>query len=55
LPSVKNKTLGKELLRWVFSFTECFLRGTRQRVSLPSARNKTLDKEYSTRQRAKFR
>jgi hypothetical protein len=55
LPSVKNKTLGKELLRQVFSFTECFLRGTRQRASLPSARNKTLGKEYDTRQRAKFR
>jgi hypothetical protein len=55
LPSVKNKTLGKELLRRVFSFTEGFLRGTRQRASLPSARNKTLDKEYDTRQRAKFR
>jgi hypothetical protein len=38
LPSVKNKTLGKELLRRVFSFTEGFLRGTRQRASLPSAR-----------------
>jgi hypothetical protein len=37
LPSVKNKTLGKELLRRVFSFTESFLRGTRQRASLPSA------------------
>jgi hypothetical protein len=32
LPSVKNKTLGKELLRRVFSFTEGFLRGTRQRI-----------------------
>jgi hypothetical protein len=32
LPSVKNKTLGKELLRRVFSFTEGFLRGTRQRA-----------------------
>jgi hypothetical protein len=30
----------------VFSFTEGFLRGTRQRTSLPSARKKTLDKEY---------
>jgi hypothetical protein len=46
LPSVKNKTLDKELLRRVFSFTESFLRG--------SARNKTLGKEYDTRQRAKF-
>jgi hypothetical protein len=27
LPSVKNKTLGKELLRRVFYFTEGFLRG----------------------------
>jgi hypothetical protein len=33
LPSVKNKTLGKKLLRRVFSFTEDFLRGTRQRPS----------------------
>jgi hypothetical protein len=40
LPSVKNKTLGKELLRQVFSFTKGFLRGTRQRASLPSARKK---------------
>jgi hypothetical protein len=55
LPSIKNKTLGKELLRRVFSFTEGFLRGTRQRASLPSAQNKTLGKEYGTRQRAKFR
>jgi hypothetical protein len=38
----------------VFSFTEGFLRGTRQRASLPSARNKTLGKEYGTRQRAKL-
>jgi hypothetical protein len=43
LPSVKNKTLGKELLRRVFSFTEGFLRGTRQ------VRNKTLGKEFGTR------
>jgi hypothetical protein len=55
LPSFKNKTLGKELLRRVFYFTESFLRGIRQRASLPSARNKTLGKEYDTRQRAKFR
>jgi hypothetical protein len=40
LPSVKNKTLSKELLRRVFSFTEGFLRGTRQRASLSSARKK---------------
>jgi hypothetical protein len=51
LPSVKNKTLDKELLRRVFSFTEGFLRGTRQRASLSSARKKhsaknmVLDKE----------
>jgi hypothetical protein len=38
LPSVKNKTLGKEFLRRVFSFTEGFLRGTRQGASLLSAR-----------------
>jgi hypothetical protein len=31
MPSVKNKILGKELLRRVFSFTEGFLRGTQQR------------------------
>jgi hypothetical protein len=36
----KIKTLSKELLRRVFSFTEGFLRGTRQRASLPSARKK---------------
>jgi hypothetical protein len=29
LPSVKNKTLGKELFRRVFYFTESFLRGAR--------------------------
>jgi hypothetical protein len=44
LPSVKNKTLGKELYRWVFSFTEGFLCGTRQTASLSSA-------EKNTRQR----
>jgi hypothetical protein len=53
LPSVKNKTLGKELIRRVFSFTEGFLRGTRQRVC--RVPEKTLGKEYGTRQRAKFR
>jgi hypothetical protein len=36
LPSVKNKTLGKELLWRVFFFTEGFLLGTRQRASLAS-------------------
>jgi hypothetical protein len=51
LPSVKNKTLGKELHRRVFSFTEGFLRGTRQRTLCRvseikhSAKNITLDKE----------
>jgi hypothetical protein len=40
LPSVKNKTLDKELLCRVFSFTEGFLFGTRQRTSLSSARKK---------------
>jgi hypothetical protein len=51
LPSVKNKTLGKELLRRVFSFTEGFLCGTRQRAlcRVPeikhSAKNMTLGKE----------
>jgi hypothetical protein len=40
LPSVGKKALGKELLRRVFSFTEGFLRGTRQRTTLPSARKK---------------
>jgi hypothetical protein len=54
LPSVKNKTLGKELLRQVFYFIESFLRGTRQRASLPSARKKTLGKVFGTRQREKF-
>jgi hypothetical protein len=51
LPSVKNKTLGKELLRRVFSFTEGFLRGTRQ-IALcrvpeikHSAKNMALGKE----------
>jgi hypothetical protein len=37
---VSKKTLGKELLRWVFYFTDSFLSGTRQRASLPSARKK---------------
>jgi hypothetical protein len=32
-------------------FAECFLFSTRQRVSLPSARKKTLGKLHSTRQR----
>jgi hypothetical protein len=51
LPSVKNKTLGKELLRRVFSFTESFLRGTRQRALCRvleikhSAKNMALGKE----------
>jgi hypothetical protein len=51
LPSVKNKTLGKELFRRVFSFTEGFLRGTRQRAlcRVPeikhSAKNMALGKE----------
>ena len=51
LPSVKNKTLGKELLRRVFSFTEGFLCGTRQRAlcRVPeikhSAKNMALGKE----------
>jgi hypothetical protein len=40
LPSVGKKALGKELLRRVFSFTEGFLRGTRQRTTLPSAQKK---------------
>jgi hypothetical protein len=55
LSSVLFLTLGKELLCRVFYFTESFLCGTRQKTSLPSARNKTLGKEYSTQQRAKFR
>jgi hypothetical protein len=51
LPSVKNKTLGKELLRRVISFTDGFLRDTRQRAlcRVPeikhSAKNMTLGKE----------
>jgi hypothetical protein len=51
LSSAKNKTLGKELLRRVFSFTEGFLRGTRQRALCrvseikQSAKNMTLGKE----------
>jgi hypothetical protein len=51
LPSVKNKTLDKELLRRVFYFTEGFLRGTRQRAlcRVPeikhSAKNMALGKE----------
>jgi hypothetical protein len=44
MSSVKNKTLGKEPLRRVFSFTEGFLCGTRQRASLPSDRKKQLVK-----------
>jgi hypothetical protein len=55
LPSVKNKTLGKELLRRVFSFYRGFFVWHSTKSSLPSARNKTLGKEYDTRQRAKFR
>jgi hypothetical protein len=46
LPSVKNKTLSKELLRRVFSFTEGFL---------PSVQKNTLNKIFGTLQRAKFR
>jgi hypothetical protein len=46
LPSVKNKTLGKELLRRVFYFAESFLRDTRQRASLPSARKKNTQTKY---------
>jgi hypothetical protein len=47
LPSVKNKTLGKELLCRVFSFTEGFLCGTRQSAAQKkhSAKNMTLSKE----------
>jgi hypothetical protein len=47
----QKKTLGKELLRRVFSFTEGFLRGTRQRTlcRVPeikhSAKNMALGKE----------
>jgi hypothetical protein len=54
LPSVGKKTLGKELLHRVFYFTESFLRGTRQRASLLSARKKhsakylVLDKERNS-------
>jgi hypothetical protein len=40
LPSVREKALGKELLRRVFSFTKGFLCGTRQRAYLPSAEKK---------------
>jgi hypothetical protein len=49
--TLKNKTLDKELLRRVFSFTEGFLRGTRQRAlcRVPeikhSAKNTALGKE----------
>jgi hypothetical protein len=53
LPSVKNKTLDKELLCRVFYFTESFLCGTWQRASLPSAK-KTLGKVFGSRQREKF-
>jgi hypothetical protein len=51
LPSVVFVTLGKELLRRVFSFTEGFLCDTRQRAlcRVPkikhSAKNMALDKE----------
>jgi hypothetical protein len=54
LPSVK-KTLGKEFLCRVFSFTEGFLLGSQQRASLPNARKKTVGKTFGTRQRAEFR
>jgi hypothetical protein len=40
LPSVKNKTLGKEFFRRVFFLPRVFLRGTRQRAYLPSAKKK---------------
>jgi hypothetical protein len=61
LPSVKNKTLGKELLRRVFSFTEGFLRGTRQRTlcRVPeikhSAKNLALGKEPNSGSGRKLR
>jgi hypothetical protein len=51
LLSVKNKTLGKELLRRVFYFTESFLRGTRQRASLPSAKKNTRQSIWYTTKR----
>jgi hypothetical protein len=42
LPNVKNKTLGKELLRRVFSFTEGFFAECPKKHS---AKNLTLGKE----------
>jgi hypothetical protein len=61
----QKKTLGKETLCRVSKikhsaksfFAECFLlpRVFCVALSLPSARNKTLGKEFGTRQRAKFR
>jgi hypothetical protein len=41
LSSVKNKTLGKELLWLVFYFTEDFLLGNRERTSLLSVQKNT--------------
>jgi hypothetical protein len=46
LPSVKNKTLGKKFLRRVFfSFTDGFLRGTRQARKKHSTKYLVLSKE----------
>jgi hypothetical protein len=46
LPSVKNKTLGKEFLRRVFSFTESFLRALCRVPEIKhSAKNMALGKE----------
>jgi hypothetical protein len=53
LPSVKNKTLGKELLCRVFSFTEGFFAWHSANSFFAECPQKTLDKTFGTRQRAK--
>jgi hypothetical protein len=40
LPTVTKKPLGKEFFRRVFFLPRVFLRGTRQRAYLPSAKKK---------------
>jgi hypothetical protein len=51
--SVKNKTLGKKLLRRVFSFTEVFCVALGKEL-LCRVTEKNTRKKYDIRQRAKF-
>jgi hypothetical protein len=46
LPSFEKKHSSKKIFLPSVFFTEDFLLDTRQRVSLPSARKKTLDKLF---------